>query len=135
MQRTGWLWIVLAGLYGAVSVALGAYAAHGMADADAYHVALMEKATRYQMIHAVVLAVVGGLLLLCQSRQWPALWFSVSGGLFAVGCLVFCGALYAIALAGLPAAALAPYGGMSLIAGWLALMVGGIAIRRQLMML
>jgi uncharacterized membrane protein YgdD (TMEM256/DUF423 family) len=132
MRQMGWLWIVMAGFHGACAVALGAYAAHGMADADAYVVSLMEKATRYQMVHALALIAVAGVQIHCVAHRWPSGWFALSGALLAVGTFLFCGVLYAIALAGWQAAALAPYGGMSLIAGWLALVVGGLLLRKRM---
>lgn len=121
VQAVAWLWLCIAGLYGASAVALGAYAAHGMAEQPAAILELMEKATRYQMFHAVALVAVAAASFIPQASRW----FSVAGGLFSIGTVFFCGALYAIALGGWAAGPLAPYGGMSLIGGWLAVAIAG----------
>lgn len=124
-QRTAGLWVIMAGLHGAMAVALGAYAAHGMADQSADILSLMEKATRYQMLHAVVLLVATGLSVSKRARRAGGLWFMAAAGLFALGIPLFCGALYGIALAGWPLGFIAPYGGSAMIGGWLFLTMGG----------
>jgi uncharacterized membrane protein YgdD (TMEM256/DUF423 family) len=129
-KNLGWIWLVMAGLHGALAVGLGAYAAHGMADADPYSASLMEKATRYQMIHAVALLAVGGLQMVGPAIGCPVRWFALSGAFFALGLILFPGALYAIAMAGLPLAWLAPYGGTSMILGWLGLILAAWSWRR-----
>lgn len=119
-------WFLWAGLNGALSVALAAYAAHGMADADPYLQSLMQKATQHQGLHAAVLAGLAGLSL------WrPGRLLHVAAALFSMGLLLFCGALYGIALGGLATAAIAPFGGSSLIAGWLVLGVAGACLCRR----
>lgn len=130
-KNFGWIWLVMAGLHGALSVALGAYAAHGMAEADASVASLMEKATRYQMVHAVALLAVGGLQIIGPSLGRPVRWLALSGALFALGLVLFPGALYAIALGGLPMAWLAPYGGISMILGWLVLTLAAWSWREK----
>ncbi len=42
----------------------------------------------------------------------------LAGTAFAVGLLLFCGAVYALALAGVSVAMLAPAGGVLLMLGW-----------------
>ena len=118
--------LILAGLYGAVAVALGAHAAHGM---DASHapeaIAWVETASHYQLVHAAaMLSTMAGY----GAARAKALRVSlaVAGSLFAVGTLLFPGSLYALAFVGDPVfGAIAPIGGAALILGWLAIAVAG----------
>ena len=103
---------VFAALNGALAVVIGAFAAHG---AGPQVKTLLTTGAHYQLVHAV-------LALVC--AVWPgrdrlavlAGWLAASGG------LVFCLALSAIALLSLPAmGAVAPIGGVLMIAAWLLL--------------
>lgn len=106
--------IVLAGLSGAMAVAMGAWAAHGLA-ADAAAQQLVQKGAHYQLIHAVALLVVG---------HTDA---KVAQVLFGIGLILFPVALYGLALGGPDwIKAIAPMGGMAFIGGWLALTYWGI---------
>ncbi|MBY0429787.1 MAG: DUF423 domain-containing protein [Rhodospirillales bacterium] len=114
-------WLFLGAVNAGLAVGLGAYAAHGLA-ADPYASGLADKASRYQMYHALALLAVAWLRI--QGAGWLAL---AAGALFTSGIILFCGALYAIALFGLPWSRVAPFGGGSFILGWLALAV--LAVR------
>ena len=122
MTITTRLFLVLAGLQGAAAVALGAYAAHGMAVGfPASAVALVEIGSRYGLVHAAA------LLAVAAARGWiggPAgSALTVAGWSFAAGSLLFAGSLHAVALAGLGGfGALAPFGGAAMILGWLAVL-------------
>ncbi|HJQ58602.1 MAG TPA: DUF423 domain-containing protein [Vineibacter sp.] len=129
MTRTSVL-IVLAGFFGAMAVALSAWAAHGLAASHgARAVALVETASRYQLVRAV--GMLSALALYRLARQMTptggTAWLAHAAQLFAAGVILFCGALYLLAFGG-PAwlGMVAPVGGAALIAGWLALACGGI---------
>jgi uncharacterized membrane protein YgdD (TMEM256/DUF423 family) len=108
------LWLVLAALLGFVSVALGAFGAHGIADAKAQ--GWMRTAGEYGLIH-VLAALVCGLL-----ARAGAPGASLAAPLFLGGVLVFSGSLAAMAL-GAPRwlGAVTPIGGLLFLAGWAAL--------------
>jgi uncharacterized membrane protein YgdD (TMEM256/DUF423 family) len=109
-----------AALNGALAVLIGAFAAHGASPPVK---TLLTTGAHYQMVHAV-------LALVC--AVWPARGRLVvlAGWLAAVGGLVFCLALSAIALLSLPAmGAVAPIGGVLMIAAWLLLIFA--ALRTQ----
>jgi len=111
MTEEGWRrgWLLAAGLIGAAAVALGAYAAHGLAG---HEQELADKASRFALLHALA------LLALSQGKMalsWP---LKAAGGFFILGVLLFCGALILLALTALPVAGMAPFGGSSLILGW-----------------
>ncbi|MEQ9606826.1 MAG: DUF423 domain-containing protein [Kiloniellaceae bacterium] len=122
------LWILL-GLLGLAGVALGAYASHGKAFADAYQPDVYEVAVRYHLVHLPALgiaALIGSLVPPMARRA------GIAGALFLAGMALFCGSLY---LKGIGAADLtnptAPTGGFLLMAGWLALAWAGLGIVRS----
>ena len=113
-------WIIVAGLSGFVSIAMGAAGAH--LAGGAYSAALVEKAALYQLIHAAMRVYLG---------DKPQ--YRVTCGLFLLGTVLFCGALDLKAMTGWAwAARPAPFGGVSLMLGWLALVWQ--AARRKSMM-
>lgn len=111
--------LILAALLGAVAVAMGAFSAHGM-EARFGAVAAERGAlgAQYQMIHALA-AVAACLAAGRLQRPGRAL---AAGWLFLLGCVLFPGALYALALGG-PSimGAVAPLGGLAFMLGWLTL--------------
>ncbi len=122
-------WLILAGLLGAVGVALGAFGAHWLPgwleglSLDPAEVGKRmhnwEVGVRYQMYHALALAVVA---LLAFQRSGTAL--TVAGVCFLLGVLIFSGLLYALVLSGVKIlGAIVPIGGVLMIIGWLALLV------------
>ena len=105
------LWTGTVGLLGASAVALGAVAAHALSDPNA--ASAVERASTYQLLHAIALFV------LCQFAAWPLV---LARALMLAGVIGFSGAIYAKYLLGLPAlGGIAPIGGMLLIASWLAI--------------
>ncbi|HEX3574288.1 MAG TPA: DUF423 domain-containing protein [Rhodopila sp.] len=110
MQR---IWIGLGSLAGFAAVALAAYAAHGIADPKALRI--VSNGVQMQGWHA--LALLGtGLWAPRGGRLAHAAGFA-----FAVGLVLFCGAVYSLGLAGLSWGILAPTGGTLLMIGWLLL--------------
>jgi uncharacterized membrane protein YgdD (TMEM256/DUF423 family) len=108
--------LLLAGLLGALAVLLGAFAAHGLrAHLAADRLDVFETGVRYHMYHALALGLCG-LLGRTGARLRFAPWC------FLAGIALFCGSLYALALdAGRWLGAVTPFGGIALVAGWLAL--------------
>lgn len=109
------LWIILAGLNGFFAVAASALSAHGSAERlNPYALDLVRMAAYYQFGHALALI---GVAWLAQAR--PGLLPKFCGLVFTLGILLFCGALYSIALSGTRLfAPAAPIGGMFLLLGW-----------------
>jgi uncharacterized membrane protein YgdD (TMEM256/DUF423 family) len=110
---------VTAALLGLTAVALGAVAAHVVAEAQA--VQALERASLYQLIHALALLYATGLTgkaaLLARS-------------LLLVGIVLFCGSIELKYLFSLPqATTVAPTGGVALMLGWL--MLGVSALTRR----
>ena len=118
------LFIAAGALLGASGVLLGAMGAHGLESrlgADALE--SWRTAVLYQLVHALALVAVGVLLRVDLPRRWLA----VSGYSFILGALLFCGALYALAL-GAPRglAHFAPVGGVAFVVGWLGMLTAAL---------
>jgi uncharacterized membrane protein YgdD (TMEM256/DUF423 family) len=101
----------------ALSVALGAFGAHGLKDKlDAYSLSVYEKAVFYQFIHAL------GILIVPLFAKAGAITESSSTRIALVlfaGILFFSGSLYALAISGVRMfGAVTPIGGVCFIAGW-----------------
>ena len=126
------IWLVLAALLGAVGVAMGAYASHGLgfiADAAVREAAraTLQQAVQQQLFHALALLGVGVLAQRVQSR-----WLMLSGLLFTMGVLLFSGLIYLRILGGVDSLrSFVPWGGTCLILGWLALAVAGCKMPRS----
>ncbi|MBH0178629.1 MAG: DUF423 domain-containing protein [Nitrospira sp.] len=102
---------VLAG----VGVAAGAFGAHMLKTIlEPPMLAAYDTATRYQMYHAFGMVLVGIVMRVYDDRR-----LAMSGWLFAMGMVLFCGSLYGIALAGLKwLGPITPLGGLTFIIGW-----------------
>ena len=105
---------------GFLAVALAAIGTHALADtASAAQMASFQKATYYQMTHALALIGAGWV-----ASAKPSKAASIAGWAFIVGITLFCGAVYSIGLTGSQILApAAPVGGTLLMIGWLALAV------------
>ena len=121
MQRT---WIGLGALAGLGAVAMAAVAAHLVPDsADPRAGAMLRDAIQMQGWHALALLACG----LWTDRGGRLA--DLAGAAFAVGLLLFCGAVYALALSGMRVPLLAPVGGSLLMLGWA--LLAGSALRAR----
>jgi uncharacterized membrane protein YgdD (TMEM256/DUF423 family) len=107
MQR---ICIGLGSLAGLGAVAMAAFAAHGITDPASLRI--VSSGVQMQGWHGLALLATG-------------LWIPRGGRLahaaglaFAVGLLLFCGAVYSVGLAGMSWGMLAPTGGILLMLGW-----------------
>lgn len=117
MSRT---FVILAAFFGATGVALGAFGAHGLAAHFAENPNLegnFDTAAQYHLIHA--LALLGAAWA---AERYPVRWTRYAGWLFALGILLFSGALYILSIFNVRfMGAVAPFGGAAFIGGWLCL--------------
>ncbi|XP_022095204.1 transmembrane protein 256 homolog [Acanthaster planci] len=106
------LFVRIAGVSGFLAVALGAYGSHGLkkkVDDKTYEV--FQTANRYHFIHTLA-------LLATPLTKHP----TIVGSLLVLGMLGFCGTCYISTLSGSTTLyKLTPYGGMTLMAGWIAM--------------
>lgn len=118
------VWIALGALAGLLAVALSAWAAHAApARLDPRGLAALDQALRMQGWHALALLATG----LWAERSGARL-AHLAGTAFLLGLLLFCGGLYASALAGISLGPVAPMGGTFLMLGWA--LLGLSALRR-----
>ena len=110
------LFFILGSVLGGLSVALGAFAAHGLRDRiETAMLANFETGARYQMYHAFALLAVAWA-----AQRWPASPLPpMAGWLFVAGIVLFSGSLYTMALTGQRwLGAVTPLGGVAFLAGW-----------------
>jgi uncharacterized membrane protein YgdD (TMEM256/DUF423 family) len=134
-------WFTLGAVLAGLSVAAGAFAAHGL---DGYftekygsetrivagkevlrsekYLADFKTAAEYQMYHSLALLAVG---LLAARR--PSVAANVAGWSFFLGNLLFSGSLYVLTLTGEPKLGMiTPFGGVAFLVGWTALAVAAM---------
>ena len=111
--------IITAALLGALSVALGAFGAHGLKQVlGEKSLAIFETAVRYQFYHVFALALTAIVY-----RDYPRKVTRYAGMLFITGIILFSGSLYLlVAFPQFPwLGAITPLGGVCFISGWIAL--------------
>lgn len=119
--------IKTAAILGALSVAIGAFAAHTLKGAISdYALEIFETSVKYQFYHVFGLLAVGIIY-----KEFPGKMLLWAGRLFIAGIILFSGSLYI--LAAIKAAvqpgynwigAITPLGGLCFILGWIFLFVG-----------
>ncbi len=112
-----------AALSGALSVILGAFAAHGLKKIlTTDDLQIFETAVRYQFYHVFALLAAGILY-----KEFPGKLMAWAGKLFITGVILFSGSLYLLCYVKynqLPLnwlGAITPFGGAAFIAGWVLL--------------
>ena len=118
------IWLAVAAINGALAVAAGAFASHGL-KVDSHALGLFEFGARYHMYHALAL----GLSALAM-RTDAAPRARISAWLFLGGIVLFSGSLYLLALTGVHALVyVTPLGGLAFLGGWLALVWAGLRLK------
>jgi len=116
MQR---LFFSIGAWLGGLSVAIGAYGAHGATHyMNADQLRWIAKGARYQMYHALALLAVAWALTYW-TRQAKLL--KAAGWLFIAGTVFFAGSLYLMAFTGIDLGYVTPTGGVAYMLGWVAL--------------
>lgn len=112
--------LVFAALSGAVTVSLGAFAAHGLKQhLSPYLLGVFETGVQYQAWHS--LAMIGCVILARILASKAVLYAAL---FFAAGIVFFSGSLYALALTGIKwFGPITPMGGVCFIIGWVVLAV------------
>jgi uncharacterized membrane protein YgdD (TMEM256/DUF423 family) len=113
------IFFMISALSGALAVALGAFAAHGLRDRlTPQSLATFETGVRYLMYHALALIGVAWAV-----THWPDSNLPTIGGwLMVAGMVFFSGSLALLAFTGVSwLGAIAPIGGLAFILGWLCL--------------
>ncbi len=114
-------YLAIAATTGFLSVALGAAGDHLASIIRHEHA--FETALRYNQLYSLL------LVALALHAPPPSRLLTLARAAFMAGMLLFCGSLYALAFTGLAALGMVtPFGGVTLMAGWLAL--SAYAIKR-----
>ncbi|MEO5683751.1 MAG: DUF423 domain-containing protein [Chitinophagaceae bacterium] len=121
--------LITASLIGALSVALGAFAAHGLKQVvPAETASAFETGVRYQFYHAFAL-----LALAIIYEKYPGALLQWAGNCFQLGIILFSGSLYVLtALKATDTVGLSkigiitPFGGLFFIAGWILMVIAFI---------
>mgnify|MGYP000049845268 CR=1 FL=1 len=132
-----WLWGCIASFFALTSVAMGAFAAHGLKHTmDTYQLDIMAKAAQYQMYHALAMLVISAILLILSvnSVEQKISQFKhmlhQANVLYTVGTILFSGSLYALAFSQMKIFAyLTPLGGFSFLLAWFWLMFAFFKLR------
>lgn len=110
---------------GALSVILGAFAAHGLKQILSSELLLtFETAVRYQFYHVFVLLAIGILY-----KEYPVKFMKWAGNFFIAGMILFSGSLYLLCYVKHNQVdlnwigAITPFGGAAFIAGWIMLFI------------
>lgn len=114
--------LLFAGIFGFLGVLLGAVGAHLLKDSlSPKDLAIFETAARYQIFHALAILAVSGK---------KGRFFRIATVLWIAGILVFSGSLYLIVATQVRTfGALAPIGGLALMAGWICVAAGAVKRR------
>jgi uncharacterized membrane protein YgdD (TMEM256/DUF423 family) len=114
--------ILLGSVLGALGVALGAFGAHAFKPVleSNNRIPTFETAVKYHFFHALALILLGILM-----DKYHSKLLETSVWAFLMGIILFSGSLYILSLTGTTKwGAVAPFGGLSLIAGWVLLFLG-----------
>lgn len=119
------LFLALAALLGGTAVGAGAFATHALrSQLSPRLLEVFETGARYQMYHALALAVVA---LAIAAALGHSTWLTAAGWAFILGTVIFSGSLYALSLSGQGIlGAVAPLGGGALMIGWLCVAIAAV---------
>lgn len=119
--------IMLGSIFAALSVALGAFGAHGLrGKLSEYHFDIYHTGVEYQMSHALGLILIGIILTYVSKSKLVI----ASGWLLTIGIILFSFSLYTIAFTGISKfGMITPFGGVAFVVGWLLLGIG--ALKRE----
>lgn len=120
------IWLVAGAISGFLSVALGAFAAHGLQSrVGPAEIVVFETGARYQMYHALALLAVAWV-----AAQGGGTFATVAGWAFVIGTILFSGTLYYLGFTGSRALVMVtPIGGLAFLIGWVALAAAGFSLK------
>ncbi|QED49776.1 DUF423 domain-containing protein [Cytobacillus dafuensis] len=118
------LFIILGALNAFLSVALGAFGAHGLEKwVEPKYMEIWQTGVQYQMFHAAGLLVIGVLL----GKLPDSSLLSWSGWMMLIGIILFSGSLYVLTLTKVGIlGAITPFGGVSFLVAWVLLIIAAV---------
>jgi uncharacterized membrane protein YgdD (TMEM256/DUF423 family) len=120
------IFLIAGSLLGLMAMAAGTISAHALRERLSIEEwMIFEAGVRYQMYHALALFAVAWLCERIEGKL-PI----IAGWLFVAGIVLFSFSLYFRAVSGNPhVGRLAPIGGLSLMIGWILLLVSGLSLK------
>lgn len=114
--------LVSGAIFGFLTVAIGAFGAHGLKEllVENGRIDTFETGVQYQSIHALALLFLGVYRKYNQAKilSWAAVCF-------VTGVLIFSGSLYVLSISNAGFwGAITPIGGLLMLAGWVSVIVG-----------
>lgn len=115
------IFIIIGAINAFLSVALGAFGAHGLeGKVEPKYLEIWKTGVQYQMFHATGLILVGVLI----GQISPSSLLSWSGWAMLIGIVLFSGSLYVLTLTKISVlGAITPLGGVAFLAGWVLLIM------------
>lgn len=120
------IFIIIGAINAFLSVALGAFGAHGLeGKLTPHYLDIWEKAVKYQMFHSMGLFIVAILL-----GQFPtSSLLNWAGWLLLIGIILFAGSLYVLAITQISIlGAITPLGGVSFLAAWVLIIFAAVKL-------
>ncbi|WP_188207675.1 DUF423 domain-containing protein [Alkalibacillus aidingensis] len=113
--------LMIGAISGFITVALGAFGAHGLeSKLTEKMMQTWEKAVQYQMFHTTAIFIAAILLVVSEVTT-----FQTSAWVFLIGIILFSGSLYVYSLTGAKTfAMITPLGGVAFLIGWVILAYG-----------
>jgi len=114
--------VVSSAISGAIAVALGAFAAHGLRSVlTEENLRIFHTAVEYQFYHSLALMFTGIL-----TERFTSRLVSFAGTSFIAGIILFSGSLYLLATndSSIWLGYFTPFGGLFFITGWICLAIG-----------
>ena len=107
--------LFIAGISGILSVALGAFGAHGLKNKlSSEMMTVFQTGVQYHQVHTIALLAIAIFL-----GNSPSSTATYAGWFFTAGILVFSGSLYALAITEIKIlGAITPIGGLAFLVGW-----------------
>ena len=128
-------YLLVSAISGLLSVALGAFGAHGLKKVVSLEMlAAYQAGVQYQFIHTLALLALGILMLTPATRPAVINWLKRSANLMILGILLFSCSLYTMTFmsvtGGFPTwlGPITPIGGLAFIMGWIFLMVAALKL-------
>ena len=118
------VFIILGAINAFLSVALGAFGAHGLkGKLEPYYLDIWNTACQYQMYHALGLLVIGILVAKLPGNSL----LTSSGWLMLAGIVLFSGSLFVLALTKISVlGAITPLGGVAFLAAWTLIIIAAV---------
>ncbi|MFC4619923.1 DUF423 domain-containing protein [Camelliibacillus cellulosilyticus] len=116
------LFVILGAANAFVSIALGAFGAHGLKEKlSAHYMDIYHTGVQYHMMHALGLILIGILADKLSSQSGLMAW---AGWIMFIGIVLFAGSLYLLSVTKIGVlGAITPIGGVAFLVSWLLVII------------